>query len=240
VPTEMLTKDEQPTSQTPRPPAAVLTEKEELRAAWRRQVKRVRRLKIDVAAWVLGTILLTTLWVINEWQANGALERFGHEGDAGQWNPTLWALAVGIWGLVVGILALRVYFERPATEAEIDRQVERLKPQLTTKGVRTHDELRRFTRSRLDRIRRLRFHIAAWVLGMIVLTPLWALIEWQDNGGFERWSDNSQPGDWEPWILSIAGVWALVIAILALRVYLHRPTTEAEIDSETRRLRSSA
>src|SRR5512132_1457260 len=122
----MLTKDEQPTSRTPRP-AAVLTEKEELRAAGRRQVKRVRRLKINVAAWVLGTILLTTLWATNGWQANGALERFGHEGAAGQWNPSLWALTVGIWGLVVAILALRVYFERPATEAEIDREVERLK-----------------------------------------------------------------------------------------------------------------
>ena len=78
---------------------------------------------------------------------------------------------------------------------------------------------------RLERIRRLKFHIAAWVLGMIVLTPLWALIEWQDNGGSNRWSNNSQPGSWDPWILPAGGVWALVIAIFALRVYLDRPTT---------------
>jgi hypothetical protein len=52
---------------------------EELRAAARRQVKRVRRLKINVAAWVLGTILPAALWVLNEWQANGAFDRFGHE-----------------------------------------------------------------------------------------------------------------------------------------------------------------
>jgi hypothetical protein len=32
--------------------------------------KRVRRLRINVAAWVLGTILLTTLWVVNQWQDN--------------------------------------------------------------------------------------------------------------------------------------------------------------------------
>jgi hypothetical protein len=51
--------------------------------------KRVRRLRINVAAWVLGTILLTTLWVVNEWQDNGAFQSFGHEGEAGQWNPTL-------------------------------------------------------------------------------------------------------------------------------------------------------
>lgn len=73
---------------------------------------------------------------------------------------------------------------------------------------------------------------------MIVLTPLWALIEWQDNGGFERFSNDSQPGEWEPWILYVGGVWALVIAVFALQVYFDRPTTEAEIDSEVERLES--
>ena len=73
---------------------------------------------------------------------------------------------------------------------------------------------------------------------MLVLTPLWALIEWQDNGSFERWSNNSRPGDWEPWILYIGGVWALVVATLALHVYFERPATEAEIDRELERLRS--
>jgi hypothetical protein len=36
---------------------------------------------------------------------------------------------------------------------------------------------------------------------MIVLTPVWALIEWQDNGGFERFGSGSQPAEREPWIL---------------------------------------
>ena len=110
MPTEMLTKDEHRASQT-LPPTAVPTEKDELRAAAHRQVKRVRRLKINVAAWVLGTILLTTLWVLNEWQANGAFERFGTEGNPGDWSPTLWALAVGLGGMIVGIMALRVHFQ---------------------------------------------------------------------------------------------------------------------------------
>jgi len=212
VPTAMLTKDEQRASQT-LPTTEAPTEKDELRAAARRHVKRVRRLKINVAAWVLGTILLTALWVLNEWQANGAFERFGNEGNPGDWSPTLWALGVGIWGLIVGIMALRAHFERPPTVAEIDHEGERFS------GATADAELRRVTRVQLERIGRLKFHVAAWVLGMIVLTPLWALIEWQDNGGFERWSNNSQPGDWEPWILYVGGIWALVIAILALLVY---------------------
>ena len=239
MPTEMLTKDERRVLQT-LPLTAVPTEKDELRAAARSYVKRVHRLKINATAWVLGTIVLTALWVINQWQANGAFEHFGSEGNPGDWNPTLWGLVVGVWGLIVGIMALRVYFERPTTKAEIDREVERLKPQVTAKGAPAYAELRRFARVRLERIRRLKFHVAAWVLGMIVLTPLWALIEWQDNGGFERWSRNSQPGDWEPWILYIGGLWALAIAIFAVRVYFDRPATEAEIDSEVQQLKAGS
>lgn len=102
------------------------------------------------------------------------------------------------------------------------------------------DEVRAFARKRLEQLRRLKFHIAAFVLGMVVLTPVWALAEWQDNGGFKRWSDNSNPGDWEPWILYVALVWGLVVAIFALRVYFDRPTTEAEIDREVKRLRPHA
>jgi hypothetical protein len=202
----MITKQKNPSSPTP-----VAPEKDELRAATQQHAKRVRRLKINIAAWVLGTILLTTLWVVNQWQDNGALKSFGHEGEAGQWNPTLWALAVGIWGLTVGIMALRVHFERPASAGDIEQ---------------------------LERIGRLKFHIAAWVLGMLVLTPLWALIEWQDNGGFERFSNNSQPGNWEPWILYIGGIWAAVIAVRAVHAYITRPTAGAETDGEAERRRS--
>ena len=137
-------------------------------------------------------------------------------------------------------MALRVRFDRPATAAEVEREAERLTPRMTAEGGPLGAELRRFARARLERIGRLRFHVAAWVLGMAVLTPLWALIEWQDNGGFERWSDNSRPGDWEPWILYVGGVWALVIAIVALRAYLDRPTTEADVDRELERLRSGS
>ena len=90
--------------------------------------------------------MLTTLWIVNQWQSNGAFVSFGHEGDPGEWNPTLWAVIVGVWGLIVGIQALRVYFER-------------------------HGQLERW-----------KFDVSAWLLGMAVITPLWALIEWQDNG----------------------------------------------------------
>ena len=163
--------------------------------AARRYAARVRRLKLSVVAWGVWTILVTTLWVAHEWDVNGAFERFGHEGDPGQWNPTLWALGLGVATLIVGIMALSVYFVRPT----VDRAV--------------------------LRIQRLKFHVAAWVFGMVVLTPLWALIEWQDNGGFERWSSNSQPGDWDPWILIVGGTWALaVVGLFVVRQVCERLT----------------
>jgi hypothetical protein len=126
---------------------------------------------------------------------NGAFEHFGHEGDPGKWNPTLWAFGVGVATLVVGIMALSVYFVRPGADRVLLRK------------------------------QRLKFHVAAWLFGMVVMTPLWALVEWQDNGGFERWSSRSQPGDWDPWILIVGGIWALaVLALVVVRELFERPT----------------
>jgi hypothetical protein len=192
VPVETLTKPAQRASLHATAPLADA----EIQAA-QRQVERVRRLKLHVAAWTLGTILVTVVWIVHEWQANGAFARFAHEGNTGDWNPTLWAATILVWGLVVGSMALRVHFERPAAAAAVDRQ--------------------------LQRVSRLKSNIAIWLLAMAVLTPVNVLIEWQDNGGFERLSRNSQPGSWEPWILIVGGIWAGVIVLrFALPVYLGR------------------
>jgi hypothetical protein len=234
--TDLLTKDEHGAAQAP-PAATVAADEQQLRKAARRYVKRVHRLKVNAATWALGTIVVTALWVLVEWEANGAFERFGHTGE-GDWNPTLWALAVGGWGLVVGIMALGVHFARPATEAEVDREVERLRRELPSTAAAAGRGLRRLARTRLERVQRLRFHVSAWILGMLVLTPLWALIEWQDNGGFERWSGNGNPGDWEPTILYVGGIWGFVIAAMALRSHFERPAAEDEVEREVERLRS--
>jgi hypothetical protein len=123
VPTEMLTKNERTALQTA--PATSLQE-DELRAWARKHVERVRRLKRDVAVFVLGMVSLTAVWVLVEWNDNGAFERFSGGNNPGDWEP--WILYVAlIWGFFVGLDALRVYFDRPTTEAEIDRQIERLR-----------------------------------------------------------------------------------------------------------------
>ena len=98
--------------------------------------------------------------------------------------------------------------------------------------------LRRWAHDHLKAVRRLKFHVAAYAVGMVVLTPLWLLVEWVSNGSFERFSDNSYPGDWDPWILWVALIWGFVVSIMALRVHFDRPTTPGEVDRELQRLSS--
>ena len=100
------------------------------------------------------------------------------------------------------------------------------------------DELRSWARKHVGRVRSAKAHIVAFVLGMIVLVPLWIVVEWQSAGGFERFSDGDLPGDWDPWILYIAIPWGVCVAFIAASAYFDRPTTEADIDRELRRLAS--
>ncbi len=221
MPVEMLPKPEQRVSTH----APVSIEDSELEVATRRHAERVRRLRLHAPAWGLGAILLTAAWIVHEWQANGAFARFAHEGNTGDWNPTLRAVAVLVWGLVVGVMALRVYFERPAAAADVDREAERLQHSIAENGP-TDIALRRLARARLDRVSRLKSNVAVWLLAMIVLTPVNLLIEWQDNGGFQRVSRNSQPGSWEPWVLIAGAIWAgVIIFVFALPVYVDRRKT---------------
>lgn len=201
MPTKMLTRPAPRVSDRvpePRPPRAERPERGEFNGAMRRHAVRVRRLRLHAAAFLIGTAFVTTLWVVVEWWRNGRLASFGHEGEPGQWNPTLWALVVGLWGLAVGIMALRVVAEHP------------LRGRV---GVGP---------ARLVLLQRLAFHVAAWTLGLIVLTPLWALLEWQDNGALERFSSDGRPGSWDPWIVYVAGIWAVSIAIVLLRPTIAR------------------
>jgi hypothetical protein len=102
-----------------------------------------------------------------------------------------------------------------------------------------HDEeLRAWARKHVERVQRLKRDVAVYLLGMVSLTAIWALVEWQDNGAFERLSGGNNPGDWEPWILYVALIWSFFVALDALKVFFDRPTTEAEVDRQIERLRS--
>jgi 2TM domain len=111
-----------------------------LRAPWQSNgIQRVPRFKLHLIAFVVGIPLLGALWVLTEYYEEHTWpSRFASDPDvAGTWDP--WSFFVaGIWLIVLVIHALRTHFRppigpigrhvrRPVTQAEIDREVERLK-----------------------------------------------------------------------------------------------------------------
>jgi hypothetical protein len=107
-------------------------------------------------------------------------------------------------------------------------------------AVPTQDEeLRRVAHKHLENVRKFKLYLSAYVLGMLVLTPVWALTEYLNADGWpERFSEQSNPGDWNPWIFWVALAGLLLVGIAALRAYFTTPITEAEVDREVERLTS--
>jgi hypothetical protein len=115
---------------------------------------------------------------------------------------------------------------------------EAITPRPTPTTPEPDGELREWARKHVERVHKLKRDVAIFLLGMTTLTGIWALVEWQDNGAFERLSNNGNPGDWEPWILYVALVWGFFLVLDVLKVYFDRPTTEAVIERAVDRIRS--
>ena len=109
----------------------MLTESEQHESALRslalEQVKRVRSFRLHLAAFVVGTIVLTGVWVLTEYlEADGWPDRFGDEDAPGTWH--IWIFyVVGVWALVVALKGLGTVFHRPPSEAEVERELTRMK-----------------------------------------------------------------------------------------------------------------
>ncbi len=109
-------------------------------------------------------------------------------------------------------------------------------------GDREDDELRKFAIRRLEHVRKFKVYLSLYVLSLLVLTPVWIVTQYESaDGWLEHLSSRSRyPGDWDPWIIWVALVGAALVAVAGLRAYVFdRPTTEADIDREVERLKSS-
>jgi hypothetical protein len=102
-------------------------EEDELRSLARTQVERHRRLKLRASAYVAGMMVLTPVWVVTEYlRADGWPDRLSHNDNPGDWSP--WIVWVALaWGFYVAVTALAIRFRRPLTEAELQREVEKLR-----------------------------------------------------------------------------------------------------------------
>jgi len=102
------------------------------------------------------------------------------------------------------------------------------------------DALRTLALQHLERVRKFKLYLSVYVLSMLVLTPVWIVTQYETaDGWLKHLSSRSRyPGDWDPWIIWVALIGAVIVAIAAIRAYLDRPTTETEIDREIARLKS--
>lgn len=100
-----------------------------------------------------------------------------------------------------------------------------------------NEKLRSLALDQIARRRHLRFHLGAFLLGLIILGGSWVAINYMNAGGWpERLSNKGRPGDWNPTVPTVLIVWALLLAIHGLRAYSRRPANEAEIQRATERL----
>ena len=79
------------------------------------------------SAYVVGMLVLTVVWVVTEYlRADGWPETLSHNGNPGDWSP--WIIWVALaWGFYVLMTAFVIHFRRPTTEAELERELERLR-----------------------------------------------------------------------------------------------------------------
>lgn len=68
------------------------------------------------------------MWVLTEYfEEHTWPDRFADAPDvAGTWSPWFF-WAVGIWSLILAVHAFKTFSHRPPTEAEIERELERMR-----------------------------------------------------------------------------------------------------------------
>jgi hypothetical protein len=119
---------------------------------------------------------------------------------------------------------------------------ERVGSEVVPEIVRSRDEeLRELALRQLENVRKFKLYVSVYVVSMLVLTPIWVLTEYlkEDSWPKHLSSRSRYPGDWDPWIIWVALTGAVLVGLAGLRAYRRRPQTEAEIEREIERLRST-
>jgi hypothetical protein len=101
------------------------------------------------------------------------------------------------------------------------------------------EAFRKLALRHLEHVRKFKLYLFAYVLSMLVLTPVWIITQYEGSPGWlEHLSSRSRyPGDWDPWLIWVALGGAVLVAIAGYRAYVDRPTSEADIEREVERLK---
>jgi hypothetical protein len=97
------------------------------------------------------------------------------------------------------------------------------------------DALRKLALRHLEDVRRFKVWLSVYLLSMLVLTPVWIVTQYETADGWPKHlsSRSRNPGDWDPWIIWVALIGAVLVAMAGLRAYLNRANTEGEIEQAT-------
>jgi hypothetical protein len=132
---------------------------------------------------------------------------------------------------------------RVAQEEVIDMLTEpkTIRPaiEVVPRRSREDERLRALAIKQAERIRNFKVHLGVFLVGMPVVTAIWALTEYMNADGWpERLSDSAGEGSWNPWIFWVLLIWGGLLAFEGVKAWLGGPPSEAEIDRELKRLKT--
>jgi len=114
------------------------------------------------------------------------------------------------------------------------------KPRSEIAPASEDEALRKLALRHLEHVRKFRLYLFVYLLSMVVLTPIWIVTQYETSPGWlEHLSSRSRyPGDWDPWLIWVALVGAVLVAIAGYRVYADRTDTPAELEREIERMKT--
>lgn len=107
-------------------------------------------------------------------------------------------------------------------------------------GAAEDRALRELATRQVERVRSFKLHAITFAVGVVALGLIWMMTEYfQDNTWPSRFADadDGRPDTWNPWFFYAVGVWAIILAVHAVKTFGHRPPSEVEIQREIDRIR---
>jgi len=100
--------------------------------------------------------------------------------------------------------------------------------------------VRALAQRHLEHARTFKLYLFVYLLSLVVLTPTWVITQYESSPGWlEHLSSRSRyPGDWDPWLIWVALVGAVLVAIAGYRVYADRTDSPAQLEREVERLKT--
>ena len=115
----------------------------------------------------------------------------------------------------------------------------RVTSETTAEVVRSWDDsaLRELAVEHLENVRRFKRYLSIYLLGMLVLTPIWVITQYeQADGWLQHLSSRSRyAGDWDPWL-----IWVGLVGAFSSRLPATGRTSTGPRPKPTSSARSSA